>query len=475
MSEIEPGRRAQELSPHNILAHSALTLPPHDASIEDAASATSEKPALSQDCDQAISPEMSSPVCDGAGLHPSQREANIGFGKTKGSKDMRLDNGRISAWNAAVFIMGQMDRLGQTWAPPAVGPPIVGHCPKEDTDSTRTRHVDKHHKYCVDVSPDTFEMLAFIMTIVSEDRRFDGSDGGSEFRVYVLVAAIRLLKVNLVGLLRDTISACVKSRMALDTTVNFHLDDTNQFQLDGDISQDSLMESILRESSSHRASMSTSASQTPSNTLSDQPNQGGQDLMGGDTRRVGTKAPVMERYRDVLYALRRRLLLLVHSSPCSDRVTGGEVVQQEAAAALILGVELFFSSQADQFRLITELMMNTGIDNDEEQESFIDGDSDDIDRLLCGPRAVRHYMLNPLLQRLCDDALASKLVPYGTDPENESTVCTLVESLPPAPVPALQDHHAIGASARLLEIHVRVKKEKYLQNSVPLSAVSKHY
>ena len=464
-------RGSQELSPHNIIAHPALSLPRHDESIEEAeATATASPPEakpkncdVSQSCGEVTSPEISSPACDARDSGLSRQATDNGFSNAEESKDIRLDDGRVCGWKSAVFIMAQMDRLAEVFVFPEYHPNDF-NC---DTKRTKQRGGDitdgggggngqPSQTYCVDVSPDTFELLASIISLITEGEQFDGVHGGNEFRTYMLIAAIRLLKVNLSGLLRDNISAWVIVSMASGTIAPFDIDDANQFELESCFGQDSARRSTLPAMYAPSPKSSREQAQTPRNVHTEQlAGEQGQGLEDQKVRHKENVSAVVGRYRDVLLVLRRRLLLIVHSGPpWNHELVDGKPIQREAATALILGLELFFSTQDEKFRFLSELLNNTGIEIDDADELPAGTGPHDCNRPFCGPHALRYFMLDPLLQRLCDDALASKLVPYGADVDNQSSLCTVIETL----VLAVKDNRVITESARLLEIHVSSKK-----------------
>ena len=120
-------------------------------------------------------------------------------------------------------------------------------------------------------------------------------------------------------------------------------------------------------------------------------------VFNSDTSEVG-------RFRAVLAGLQRQLLALI-LEPVS--IDAAELIQAEAAAILILGVELFYPSQVEKVNLLAELLAtNDGPQEDPFEEGFHLGSA-----TRTGRQAARHFILNPLLQRLAHDSLSSKLIP----------------------------------------------------------------
>lgn len=425
------------------------------------------------------SPELnSSPVCDRGDPNFSRAAASIGFGSSmesqtepKSASGICLSDGRISGRKAAVVIMAHMDRLAECFASQKDEIPIIGDVGAGSVNGEANWSLKGQRDgpdgqaggingsvYCVDVSPDTFELLAAILAYTSEEERFDDLGEEAHFPKYMILAALRVLKVNLSRLLQSHISIRILASMVARKTC-FDFNDANEFQLEGSLGHDSVLDTLFFEAptSGQAAGMvdgnDTTRGATGGVHVALHVEGDGQDQVGEVCGGDGRVRSEVERYCDVLCTLQRLLLLLVQSEPfCGGNGIGGgaEFVQKEAAAVLILGLELFFSSQAEKFRLLSKLISTTAVGEEDERDMSVGGDFDTIDHPICGLRAARHYILVPLLQRLCNDALASKLIPYGADLDKGCSVCTMVEVLEPA----LQDYSVSAASARLLEIQV---------------------
>lgn len=409
---------------------------------------------------EAVSPEKDSAVFTGReAMGVPEEPATMGLDNTRNSQaESDLDggichcDGNVSGRKAAVVILAHMDRLAEKLIVAKGHVPIVGHAEtREANDAASTPgngngggSSSDHDAYVVDLSPDTFELLTSVLAFASEEDQLNGLGEDSQFQTYTLLATLRILKANLVRLLQNHISNCIVESM-LATPAPFDPDDAPELQLGGSLRHNPAMHTLLFDPP--------------------RPVKGQGDSTGG-FQNVRRMAPVqvcgegddanlsaeMERYRVVLYALQRRLLLLVHSdSSFGEGMDGVEPVQREAASVLVLGLELFFPSQTDQFRLLSKLI-NTANSGEEDHRDFLIGaGGDHLDHLIYGPRAARFYILTPLLQRLCKDALASKLIPYGANEGREGAVCTTVE----ATEPNLKEHSVRAASARLLEMQVR--------------------
>lgn len=400
-----------------------------------------------------------------------EEPANIGRDNTRNSQaESDLDggichrDGNVSGRKAAVVILAHMDRLAEELAFAKGHVPIVGHAESGETNDAvsssgsgngRGSRSD-HDTYIVDISPDTFELLNSILASVSEEDQLHSLGEDAQFQTYTLLAALRVLKANLVRLLQNHISDRIVESM-LATPPPFDSDDTPELQLDG--------------------SLRHSPALHPLHVDSPRPAEGQRDSTGGDQKaaRIDGHASIknasrltpikvcgegggaslsaeMERYRVVLYALQRRLLVLVHSdSSFGEGMDGVEPVQREAAAVLVLGLELFFPGQTEQFRLLSKLINTVNIGEEDHRDFLMGAGCDSFDHLICGPRAARYYLLTPLLHRLCKDALVSKLIPYGAEEGENGSVCTTVE----VTEANLKGYSVPAASARLLEMQVR--------------------
>lgn len=474
-SELDVREAAQSLSPHKMLAHPAMILP------QDVCNQAAEAMAGKMSSDNAakvLSPEMNSPVYEQGENRQQDASASfrgrddVGFGNTKetqgmegGGRGICLSNGRVSGRKAAVAIMAHMDRLAESFTSQNGVTPTCGKARTVVVDEASwprkaggerpdEQNTGKHNIYCVEKSPDTFELLASILASVSEEEQVDDRDDDVQFQTYMLVAVLRVLKANLACLLQSPISTRIIAS-AVARNKPFDSEDVNDFYLDGRLGHPSVLDPHVLDSTNDRsATRVVDDDDTVSRTV-DRKGKGGDQEQGQDRKKehgddVSGDCAQVERYRDVLCVLQRRLLQLVHAEPPCVGVGTAEPIQREAAAVLILGLEVFFPSQGQQFHLLSKLISTMAVSDDDEPDISVEGDFDILDRPLCGPLAVRHYILNPLLRRLCDDTLASNLIPYGVDADEGSSVCTMVE----VSEPTLQGYRVAAASPRLLEMQV---------------------
>lgn len=427
-----------------------------------------------------FSPEMNSPVYEQGENRQQDASASfrggddVGFGNTKETQGMEgegrgicLSNGRVSGRKAAVAIMAHMDRLAESFTSQNGGTPTFGKARTAVVDEanwprkvggewTDEQNTGKHNVYCVEESPDTFELLATILAFVSEEEQVDDREDEVQFQTYMLVAVLRVLKANLACLLQSPISTGI---IAIDRAVarNKPLDseDVSEFHLDGRLGHHSVLDPLVLDSTNDRpATRVIDDDDTVSGTV-DRKGEGGDQEQGQDGKKkhsddLSGDGAQVERYRNVLCVLQRRLLQLVHAEPPCVAVGAAEPIQREAAAVLIQGLEVFFPSQGQQFNLLSKLINTMAVSDDDEPDISVEGDFDILDRPLRGPLAVRHYILNPLLRRLCDDTLASNLIPYGVDADEGPSVCTMVG----VSEPTLQGYRVAAASPRLLEMQV---------------------
>lgn len=478
MSGLDSGNAMVKFSPHKILTHPALVLPQETGTEEVTAESANTNKDGDSFAEEAVTPEMSSPVyTDRGGIGVREGPANMGLCNARASlAEPKPDggicrrDGQVSGRKAAVVIMAHMDRLAEKIAVAKERVPIIGHAETGETDKKASvpgngngggsrpdsQHDAKHDHdiYVVDVSPDTFELLATILASTSEDEQFHGLGEEEKLQTYMILATLRILKANLVRLLQSHISSNIVKSM-LTKPPPFDPDDTGELQYDEGLGHNAVLYSLLVDLPTKERG----------NSIDGDHNSNGMDRHAG-TKNAERMAPArprgeggdvslsaeVERYRVVLYSLQRRLLLLVHSeSACDEDLDGIELVQKEAADVLVLGLELFFPGQTEQFRLLSKLINTATIDDEDHRDMLVGGGSDSFDHPICGPRAARHYILNPLLQRLCNDALTSKLIPYGVDMGNGGSVCTTVE----VSEPGLQ-YSVTAASGRLLEMQVRM-------------------
>lgn len=471
LSDLDSGETAVRFSPYKVLAHPALVLPRHSGAVEVPADAASANKAGDGRVREAISPEIGSPVCtDREAMGVAEAPANMVLDNVRNSRrESDLDggichrDGNVSGRKAAVVILAHMDRLAEEFAFAKGHVPIVGHAEsREVNDAVSTPGSgngegsrSNHDTYVVDVSPDTFELLNSILASASEEEQLHGLGEDAQFQTYTLLAALRVLKVNLIRLLQNHISNRIMESM-LATPPLFDPDDTPELQLGGSLKHNPALDTLLFDlpgstkghgdatsGDQNAASMDSYVSVEKENRLTPVTVCG----EGGDAN----LSAEVERYRVVLYALQRRLLLLVHSdSSFGEGMDGIEPVQREAAAVLVLGLELFFPGQTEQFRLLSKLINTANISEEDHRDFLMSAGCDNFDHLICGPRAARYYVLTPLLQRLCKDALASKLIPYGAEEGENGSVCTTVE----VTEPSLKGYSVPAASARLLEAQV---------------------
>lgn len=479
LSDLGSGEPAARFSPHNVLAHPAFVLPRYPSTVEVPADVASAKKTGKGRATEVISPEISSPVCtDREAMGVPEESANMGLDiASRSQAESGLDggiclrDGDINGRKVAVVILAHMDRLAEELAFAKGRVPIVGHAETGEANDAASLPGNgnggirsDHDIYIVDESPDTFELLNSILASASEEEQLHGLGEDVQFQTYTLLAALRVLKANLVRLLQNRISNRIIESM-LATPPLFDPDERPELQLDGGLRHNPALHALLFNPPV--------------------PTKGQRDSTGGDQNTAGMDdhaslknasrmTPVVvcgegggdasfsaevERYRVVLYALQRRLLLLVHSdSSFGEGMDGIEPVQREAAAVLVLGLELFFPGQTEQFRLLSKLINTANIGEEDHRDFLIGAGCDNFDHLICGPRAARYYILTPLLQRLCKDALASKLIPYGAEEDQDGSVCTTVEVVEPN----LKGYSVPAASARLLEMQVRRCACKYL-------------
>lgn len=473
-AEMGSSDTVHNLSHGTVLERPALALP-QDKEDDVGAEHTQCSKEKSLDS-RAATPEMSSSVNERAGTAVCSRgasEAKLGKMKTALKRSICLGNGKVDGRKAAVFIMAHMDRLAETFSIrdrreiPTIGSTTANmnnsgpNCPSRDKvgGGGDDESDEKYHSiYCVDLCPETFELLSSILSISQEDNNLDDSDDVDEIplRSYIVLAALRILKANLARFLESSFSSRVLASM-MDHSVHADLDDANELRLDGWLGHDASSDTMIFEvPGKDRVNTSVDdCDAAPCARSSISGNVGGngheQDRIGSACGDYFNEAQSIGRYADVLRTLQRRLLLLVHYGPSRSGNAGVvEPVQREAATVIILGLELFFCSQVEQFRVLSTLMNTSEMSDDDELDS--DGaDCDSVGRpVVLGPSAARRYILAPLLGRLCDDDVASKLIPYGSDEEKGCSICTAVE----VSEPRLRDYRMPGASPRLLDMQV---------------------
>lgn len=478
LSGLDSGKPAVRFSPYNVLAHPALVLPRHSSTVEVPADAASANKAGEGRVREAVSPEIGSPVCtDREFMGAPEEPANIELGKARYSQaESDFDggichrNGNVSGRKAAVVILAHMDRLAEEFAFAKGHVPVVGHSESaEANDAASTpgsgnggERTSDHDNYIVDVSPDTFELLNSILASASEEEQLHDLGEYGQFQTYTLLAALRVLKANLVRLLQNHISNHIVESM-LATPPSFDPDDAHELQLDGSLRHNPALHTLLFDPPGLTKGQADSNSGDQVTAVTDGHASSENVRKLSPVRICGdgggaTLSAEVERYRVVLYALQRRLLLLVQTdSSFGEGIDGIEPVQKEAAAVLVLGLELFFPGQKEQFRLLSKLIDTANIGEEDHRDCLIGTGCENFGHLLCGPRAARYFILTPLLQRLCSDALASKLIPYGAEEGENKSVCTTVE----VTEPNLKEYSVPAASARLLEMQVRTCACRY--------------
>lgn len=463
---LEAGQAMHKLSPRSILAHPAFLLPQgmgSDTSVDEIE-------------EHVVSPEMNSPACGGEGRDPSQREEGIGFGPGGGCHAAEVRSGRctlvkdsqIDAHKAAVIILAHMDRLAASFASSKGGVPIIGvgrlglandvaKCSPqvEGGGGSGDGSVESTSSlYCVEVCPNTFELLASVISSINEEQVGIGEE--AYFQTYMIVAALRILKTNLARLLESRMSArIVGSMIARNTPLDAN--DTCGFQVEGSAGPGVVPDAFLLESELQTSCGDRKGGTSPTRVREYQRADQDREVDGtnrGIAKRVEDPGlcAELERYHNVLGVLRRYLLLLVHADPSNAESGAGtaEPVQRGAADVLLFGLELFYPCQIDQLMLLSKLM-NASVVSDDDERTVTFSDVDSVGNHVYGLQAARYYILNPLLERLCNDALASKLIPYGAN-AGMGTVCTMVESYGAG----VHRQWASVASADLMETQVGV-------------------
>lgn len=425
---------------------------------------------------ETMSPEISSPVCNRGtpGVFsgsPAIKPCENGglMMESRLVKGICYGDGRVSGRKAAVVIMAHMDLLADNYAAPKGGVPVVGSgggatpasgegsChrgQRGNRGDEENANNSNHDAYCVDISPHTFELLDAIIAAITDEDIFSDPGEEAHFQVYMLLAALRVLKINLARLLQSPLSIRIITN-TMSHTASFDPEDENDLQVLRRIGHDPDLYTLLFDSSADgqgivndHTTSGTTSNEVPGQKTNAGVSDKGNEESAGDARLRSE----VEQYCNVLCCLQRRLLLLVQSGPfCRGSVCAGiELVQREAATVLILGLELFFTGQEKQFRLLSTLLNTAAVDDDDEGDISVGGECDNIERAVDGPRAARHFILVPLLRRFCDDALASKLIPYGADAVKRSSACTVVRETETS----LQGHRVTAASPRLLEMQV---------------------
>ena len=455
-------------SPCKILSHPSLHFPRDPSNVGAMAEVASAQKAEDIHAREPVSFEMGNPGrIDHGGAGAPKEPANVKLNPGVGAGICHSD-GQVSGRKAAVVILAHMDRLAEESGFAKGRLPVVGHAETTEVqENSNTAGEEEGQRksardtYVVDISPDTFELLAGILASVSEEEQFQGLTEDATFQTYMLLAALRILKVNLVRLLQSHISKRIVEIMLLKPPPA-DPDDTSELQFDRGLGHNPILYALLFDTPTKEQDDSTGGDDgttgMASHTGTKLRDRNAQGRFGGSCDDDSSSNEI-ERYRVVLYALQRRLLLLVHSdSSCVEGMDSVEAVQREAAAVLVLGLEVFFPGQTEQFRLLSKLICTASTVDEEDRRDMLVGSSADCDdHPLCGPRAARHHILIPLLQRLCKDALASKLIPYGVDTDKEGFACTTVE----VSEPSLQGYGVTAASARLLELQVRKYPSKW--------------
>lgn len=453
-------------SPYKILNHPALVFLQDPSNVQVTAEVANAKKV--EDCHrrETVSPEIGHPGCiDHRAEGVPKEPANVGLGNVCHSQsELNLksgvgggichSDGQVSGRKAAVVILAHMDRLADEFGFAKGRVPVIGHAESAEAHDNDTmpgkeegQRKSARDTYVIDVSPETFELLASILTSISEEEHFQGLGEDATFQTYMLLAALRILKANLVQLLQSHISERIVESMLLKPPPA-DPDDASELQFDRGLQHNPILYALLFDPPTKEQGSSTGGDGHTGTRSGDRTTQ---VRFGGRCDEASLSAEV-ERYRVVLYELQRRLLLLVQSdSSCVEGMDSVEHVQREAAAVLVLGLEVFFPGQTEQFRLLSKLISTATIDQEDRRDMLVGASSDCVEHPACGPRAARYHILAPLLQRLCKDALTSKLIPYGADENKEGVVCTTVE----LSEPSLHGYRVTAASARLLEIQVK--------------------
>lgn len=272
--------------------------------------------------------------------------------------------------------------------------------------------------YCIDASPDTFEVILLLLITVlahepsdasSDEHSIENRENGDvvasddsageaakqteqkprhaltayEFK-YMLLALLRILRVNVEFLLHMNSPQAGESKNYVTAT--------------RDIASVAI---CLGE----HVSMPHAAiyEHFEAETIRVSPGQG---------RRRAKESNSSSRTWKALCGLQHQLVLILQAPP--NTAANSDLVQQEAAAVLMLGIDLFYPCQIHQAQLIIELL---SVEFELSQTSERDQKSS---LAMNGRTQAKRFLLNKLLQRLSSDEVASRLVPNGFSNERSN-------------------------------------------------------
>jgi len=253
-------------------------------------------------------------------------------------------DGAVKQDKGALFILAHMERLCEPHIPSLSDFPTLGVLEYSLTDrslqtieefdevmcesgidkAVESGEVEKgscntrKQRYCIDVSPQTFSLLLQILTSLVQKRgqQFTSTLLLAEHRSFILLATLKLLKGNIAKLLTIKILAGnVRAMMGeiIDNPAAFGVDP------DGDDDDDD-------------------------------------DDDDNDNDDGSLSLPLIQSLTYSLLKLHKVLLQLISSPPSLGCIRAASAVQEEAASAIVLGVELFYPRQREQINIVERLL-----------------------------------------------------------------------------------------------------------------------
>ena len=342
------------------------------------------------------------------GTHPTNAgQTNQDILESAHGSSLFEHDGSCRQDKAALFLLAHMERLSSSLIPSNEDFPVVGlSASTPELNATFNNLVSYNTSkelYCVDVHPSTFHLLHSLIQSLHSPL-FSCTLLLEENRSYLILACLRILKANLSRLLmtKDVVGHI---RLAI-----LEVQKKGSANEDAEKHHDVLANETIMPA--HLLPLPFTTAAAPKSTSSFSPS------FLHDSNEA-TFQSTIDEYVSALVAL-HQVLILITEAPSYFNETAASV-QSEAASTLILGLELFYPTQDDQVKLLTNLFacpLPRDGDRDSltgDQMSAIEEDSQLRDALLTGLTASRCFLLDPLLERLSDDDIVCYLIP---NPEN---------------------------------------------------------
>ena len=410
------------------------------------------------------------------------------------------EDGSVRQDKTALFMLAHLERLATSLIPSPDFFPVIGICAevfskreKHDVDSANvageesegenrnssifhisamdTEELPTMERYCVDIHPLTFKLLAKLITTIHESNASRHSFTCTllldENRSFLILSCLRILKANLcrllnMGMLAGKIRVAMIAASENTAASSSHLEPTSAYAGIEEFGNIGSNETIMP---AHLLNVEHDEFIASRYFKQDSDDERHRTDDGKNSR--GESCEILD-FVNSLHHLHCILINVIESPSFFNEAAS--TVQSEAASILIMGIDFFYPSQRDQIQLLADLFAcpiitdGASVVDHTDHVSAIEEDSQYRDALSAGLSASRFFLLDPLLDRLADDRIVSCLVP---NPSNFSV------DVPGARVtPSVPDVSNLNTLLRLLvkQIIMSTEANTLISSSLDLTS-----